>query len=176
MIFPVPPPKPLIHPTVEQVERRKLDILMWDLEHRQQQEWIYAFNAAKRSRTAAHAVLTGSAFVACMAFAAFGYPVAAALSLAAVVVTGAATARASASVPVLPEIGNRPDPLSVVEYSKWENDYLISRQHPQPFKVECVCPGCGSLGVHLMDESATKVPWGKITRQCLTCQREWVQG
>lgn len=177
MIFPVPPPKPLIHPRLDQVESRKREILMWDLEHRKRQEWLYAFYAAKRSRMAVHAILVACCFLASMFFGALGNPVAALVMLVLLVITSAAAIRARNMCPdqyLLPE-KPRPEPLHVVEYSKWENDYLISRQHEQKFTSECACPGCGNIAVHLISEQNSGVPWGNVTRQCRICRREWAQ-
>jgi hypothetical protein len=74
----------------------------------------------------------------------------------------------------LPPPMEKPFPLEVVRYTKWENDYLLSRQPQEDFRAMCECPGCGFTDTHMLTEGSA-VPWGDIFRVCGVCGREWVQ-
>lgn len=165
MIFPVPPPKPRAHPRHDDVMASRYAIERWEMDR-----------AIRGSARGASAVWV----VALCCYAVFGWLALSGLGVPALLVGGLATgltiAAHRADYPVS-DTPSRPRPvaLEIVEYSRWENDYLLSRQHEQPFIAFCVCPGCGFADTHQMNPEPCRVPWGNVIRQCSVCRREWAQ-
>jgi hypothetical protein len=74
------------------------------------------------------------------------------------------------------DIGPRPEPLQIVPFSRAENLHLMNEQAVEPYLATCTCPGCGDQSTHRIREPTRGEPeWAKVTRQCMTCEREWAQ-
>lgn len=75
-----------------------------------------------------------------------------------------------------PRAGPRPEPLSIVPFSRAENLHLMSEQPVEPYLPTCTCPGCGEVSTHLVRQPVEDEPqWSTVTRQCRVCGREWSQ-
>ncbi|MGO9927531.1 MAG: hypothetical protein ACLPLP_15785 [Mycobacterium sp.] len=75
-----------------------------------------------------------------------------------------------------PDIGPRPESLTIVPFSRAENLHLMNGQALEPYRATCTCPGCGDLSTHLIRRPADDEPdWAIATRRCGVCAREWAQ-
>jgi hypothetical protein len=75
-----------------------------------------------------------------------------------------------------PDVGQQPELLEIVPFSRAENLHLMQGQAVEPYAARCSCPGCGDLSTHLIREPADGEPdWAIVTRHCGVCQRQWAQ-
>jgi hypothetical protein len=75
-----------------------------------------------------------------------------------------------------PDIGDRPESLDIVPFSRAENLRLMQEQAVEPFQAVCTCPGCGHNSTHRIHQPAENEPhWAAATRHCAVCKREWAQ-
>lgn len=75
-----------------------------------------------------------------------------------------------------PDVGQHPESLEIVPFSRTENLHLMSEQAIEPYYASCACPGCGDESTHLLRRTAEDEPqWAAVTRHCRVCGREWAQ-
>jgi hypothetical protein len=75
-----------------------------------------------------------------------------------------------------PDIGPRPEVLTIVPFTRAENLHLMNGQAVESYWATCTCPGCGDLSTHLVRKrSADEPAWATVIRHCGVCGREWAQ-
>lgn len=66
-----------------------------------------------------------------------------------------------------------PRTLSLVPFSKWENENLLRIQEWYDFEAWCQCPSCGFVDAHQLRDRSE--PWAEAVRVCRMCNRQWAQ-